>query len=70
MAGRKSTSRTTDLLVIAQGTICMAFVFSVGINIAGLGLSTDGQCYAVIRVCIVLYMLAKTFLFVDHWTTE
>jgi hypothetical protein len=70
MAGRKTTSRTTDMLVIAQGIVCMAFVFSVGINIAGLGLSTDSQCYAVIRVCIVLYMLAKIFLFVDHQTAD
>jgi hypothetical protein len=70
MAGRKTTSRTTDMLVIAQGIVCMAFVFSVGINIAGLGLSTDGQCDAVIRLCIVFYMLAKIFLFVDHQTMD
>lgn len=55
---------TTNILVFAQGVICTAFVFSVAINIAGLGLSTDAQCYTVIRVCIVLYMLAKIFLYV------
>ncbi|EAT81022.1 hypothetical protein HBI56_103170 [Parastagonospora nodorum] len=64
-AGRstgKTTSKATEALVIAQGITCMAFIFSVGINIAGLGLATDAQCYAVIRVCIALYMAAKIFL--------
>jgi hypothetical protein len=43
------------VLVFAQGLVCVAFVFSVGINIAGLGLSTNDQCYAVIRACILVH---------------
>jgi len=53
----------------------MAFIFSVGINIAGLGLATDAQCHAIIRVCIALYMAAKIVLYAalsirNNWRFE
>jgi hypothetical protein len=38
------------------------FVFAVAINSAGLGLSTDSQCYNAIRVSIVLYGTGKIAL--------
>ncbi|KAJ4982938.1 hypothetical protein SVAN01_11570 [Stagonosporopsis vannaccii] len=63
MAGQKSTARVTDILVFAQGFVSTAFVFAVGINSAGLGLATDTQCYAAIRVCIAMYGVAKIALY-------
>ena len=62
MAGQKSTARITDALVCAQGFVSTAFVFAIGINSAGLGLATDAQRYAAIRVCIALYGTAKIAL--------
>lgn len=32
--------------------------------VAGLGLHTEGQCYAAIRVCIAMYAAAKIPLLV------
>jgi hypothetical protein len=52
-------TKVSDVLVFMQGCITMAFIFAVGIFDAGLGLETDTQCAAVIRICIVLYALAK-----------
>lgn len=50
------------MLVYAQGFVSTAFVFDVGINSAGLGLSTDKQCFNAIRVCITMYGAAKIAL--------
>ena len=62
MTGHKTGVKFSDILVFAQGFISTAFVFAVGINSAGLGLSTDAQCYAAIRVCIAMYGAAKIAL--------
>jgi hypothetical protein len=67
MAGRKARTSVSNVLVISQGIVCAAFLFAVGINTSGLGLSTDAECYATIRVCIMLYGAAKIFLFVDFY---
>lgn len=62
MAGQKTSARFSDVIVFAQGFVSTAFVFAVGINSAGLGLSTDAQCHAAIRVCIAMYGVAKIAL--------
>ena len=62
MAGSKTSARFSDVLVFAQGFVDTAFVFAVGINSAGLGLSTDAQCHAAIRGCIAMYGAAKIAL--------
>lgn len=62
MAGQKTNAKFSDILVFAQGFVSTAFVFAVGINSAGLGLFTDAQCYAAIRVCIAMYGIAKIVL--------
>jgi hypothetical protein len=59
MAGRKTGAVFSDLLVFTQGFVSTAFVFAVAINSAGLGLSTDAQCHAAIRVCVAMYGAAK-----------
>jgi NADH:ubiquinone oxidoreductase subunit 6 (subunit J) len=64
MTGRKSGTSVSDVVVISQGIVCTAFLFAVGINTSGLGLSSDAECYAAIRVCIMLYGAAKIFVFV------
>lgn len=66
MAGRKTSARFSDILVYAQGFISTAFVFDVGINSAGLSLSTDKECYNAIRVCIAMYGAAKIALLVKQ----
>ncbi|KAF3032029.1 hypothetical protein E8E12_002261 [Didymella heteroderae] len=63
MAGQKTSARFSDMLVFAQGFVSTAFVFAVGINNAGLGLSTDRQCHSAIRVCIAMYGAAKIALY-------
>ncbi|KAH7391127.1 hypothetical protein DE146DRAFT_663561 [Phaeosphaeria sp. MPI-PUGE-AT-0046c] len=60
--GRKATTKLSDILVFVQGFICIAFLFAVAIGTAGLGLATEGQCYAAIRICIVMYATAKLAL--------
>ncbi|KAH7086285.1 hypothetical protein FB567DRAFT_67025 [Paraphoma chrysanthemicola] len=62
MAHRKARMRFADILVFIQGFICTAFLFAVGINTSGLGLSTDAQCHAAIRVCIAMYGSVKMIL--------
>jgi alanine racemase len=62
MSGQKTSARFSDMLVYTQGFVSTAFVFAVGINNAGLGLSTDQQCFNAIRVCIAMYGAAKTAL--------
>jgi len=62
MAGQKSKTRVSDVLVFAQGFICSAFLFATAIQIAGLGLQTDAQCHAAIRVCIAMYSADKIAL--------
>jgi len=62
MTGRKVGIRLSDVLVFFQGFVCAAFLFAVGINTSGLGLSSDAQCYAAIRVCIAMYGVAKISL--------
>ncbi|KAF2820281.1 hypothetical protein CC86DRAFT_252227, partial [Ophiobolus disseminans] len=62
MAGRKTGTSVSDILVFVQGFLCTTFLFAVGINASGIGLSSDEQCYAAIRVCITLYILTKTAL--------
>ena len=62
MSGQKTSARFSDMLVYAQGFVSTAFVFAVGINNAGLGLSTDKQCFNAIRVCIAMYGAAKIAL--------
>lgn len=62
MAGKKLKTRVADILVFTQGFVCTVFVFAVGIDAAGLGLLTDGQCRAAIRFCIALYATAKILL--------
>lgn len=64
MVGRKATTKLSDTLVFIQGFICIAFLFAVAIGSAGLGLATQGQCYAIIRICIVMYAMAKLALYV------
>jgi hypothetical protein len=64
MAGCKTTTKVSDALVYVQGCICIISLFAVCINVSGLGLSTDGQCYAAIRVCIAMYTSAKIALYV------
>lgn len=66
MVGRKTSARFTDMLVYAQGFVSTAFVFAVGINNAGLGLSTDRQCHSAILVCIAMYGAAKIALSVEQ----
>ncbi|KAF2627623.1 hypothetical protein BU25DRAFT_303082, partial [Macroventuria anomochaeta] len=63
MTSRKTSARFSDILVFAQGFVSTAFIFGVGINSAGLGLSTDAQCYAAIRMCIAMYGAAKIALY-------
>lgn len=62
MVGRTAGTRVSDVLVFFQGFACTAFLFAVGIDTSGLGLSSDEQCYAAIRVCIVFYGAAKIAL--------
>lgn len=62
VVGRKATTRLSDTLVFIQGSICIAFLFAVAIGSSGLGLATQGQCYAIIRICIVMYATAKLAL--------
>jgi hypothetical protein len=66
MAGCKTTTKVSDALVYVQGCICIVALFAVCINVSGLGLSTDGQCYAAIRVCIAMYTSAKIALYVGN----
>ncbi|KAF3002456.1 hypothetical protein E8E13_004931 [Curvularia kusanoi] len=63
MAGRKSSAQFSDILVFAQGFVSISFVFAIGVNSAGLGLQTDAQCHAAIRVCIAMYGAAKITLY-------
>ncbi|KAH7344274.1 hypothetical protein BKA66DRAFT_434381 [Pyrenochaeta sp. MPI-SDFR-AT-0127] len=63
MAGKKSRNGLSDILVFLQGFVSIAFVFAVGIDTAGLGLTTDAQCYGAIRICISLYGAAKIALY-------
>jgi alanine racemase len=62
VSSKKSKMRFTDVLVYTQGFIGVAFVFAVCINSAGMGLTTDTQCYNVIRVCIAMYGVGKMAL--------
>lgn len=62
MAGRETGTKSSDVLVFAQGFVSTAFVFSVGIDSAGLGLSTYVQCHAAICVCIAMYGAATIAL--------
>ncbi|RYN87889.1 hypothetical protein AA0119_g12353 [Alternaria tenuissima] len=63
LAGQKSKTRVSDVLVFAQGFVCTAFLFATAIQVSGLGLQTDGQCHAAIRVCIVMYGADKIALY-------
>lgn len=51
-----------EVLVFIQGFIGISFVLSVGIISGGLGLATDAQCHAAIRICISLYGAGKIVL--------
>jgi hypothetical protein len=62
MASGTAPKRFSDALVFFQGFVCTSFLFAVGINTTGLGLSTDAQCHNAIRVCITLYALGKISL--------
>jgi len=64
------TTRVPNLLVHGQGFFCVAFLFAVGINTSGLGLSSDAQCHAAIRVCIFLYGAAKVMLYAVKLNTQ
>jgi hypothetical protein len=64
MAGCKTTTKVSDALVFVQGFFCIAALFSVAINVSGLGLSTNEQCYAAIRICIAMYTSSKIALYV------
>jgi hypothetical protein len=68
MAGQKSKTRVSDVLVFAQGFICTAFLFATVIQVSGMGLQTDSQCSAAIRVCIVMYGADKIALSVFFCT--
>lgn len=59
MAGQKSKTRVSDILVFVQGFICTAFLLATAVAGAGLGLHTDKQCYNAIRICIAMYAVAK-----------
>ncbi|KAG9188524.1 hypothetical protein G6011_02447 [Alternaria panax] len=63
LAGQKSKTRVSDVLVFAQGFVCTAFLFATAIQISGLGLQTDRQCHAAIRVCIAMYGTDKIALY-------
>ena len=62
MKERKSRKGLSDSLVFLQGFLSTAFVFAVGTNSAGLGLTTDAQCHAAILVCIAMYGAVKIAL--------
>jgi hypothetical protein len=52
------------MLVFAQAFICAAFSFSVAIVAGGLGVATEAQCHAAIRLCVIFYGLGKMALYV------
>jgi hypothetical protein len=64
MVGCKTSRKLSDILVFIQGFLCITFLLAVGVCTSGLGLSSDGQCYAAIRVCIAMYGTAKMALYV------
>lgn len=55
----------SDVLVFVQGFVCTAFLFATATIVAGLGLHTESQCYAAIRICIAMYAAAKIPLLVQ-----
>ncbi|KAI0584038.1 hypothetical protein TUN199_05549 [Pyrenophora tritici-repentis] len=64
IAGKPPTkTQFSDVLVFVQGFVCTAFVFATAMIVAGLGLHTEPQCYAAIRVCIAMYAAAKIPLY-------
>jgi hypothetical protein len=69
MAGCKTTTKVSDALVFIQGFICIGALLSVGINVSGMGLATDQQCYSAIRVCVAMYTSAKIALYVGSLVT-
>lgn len=62
MAGRRSRTKVSDVLVFFQGFVSIVFTLAVGIKTAGLGMKTASQCYGAIRICIALYGISKITL--------
>lgn len=66
MAGHKSKTQVSHVLVFVQGIICTAFLIAVAVVAGGLGLHTLRECGTAARICIVLFALAKIALSVCH----
>ncbi|EOA91250.1 uncharacterized protein SETTUDRAFT_86125 [Exserohilum turcica Et28A] len=63
LAGQRSKTRGSDILVFVQGFFCTAFLFIVAVLAAGLGLETKRQCFVAIRICLASYGLTKMTLY-------
>lgn len=59
---RRMKSKVIEVLVLAELVVSVAFVTSVAVMEAGLGLQTEVQCHAAIRVCIAMYGSGKIVL--------
>ena len=51
-----------DILVFVQSFVCIAFAISLAVIAGGLGLTTNAQCHAGMRLCIIFYGIVKIAL--------
>ncbi|KAK7189611.1 hypothetical protein PSPO01_04614 [Paraphaeosphaeria sporulosa] len=63
--GKARKSRLLEVGLYIQFLTTIAIVSSVVLLEAGLAMVTDGQCYAASVVCILLYCISKTALYMN-----
>ena len=63
IAGHNWTIGVADILIFVQAFICIVFSYSVAILAGGLGVATEEQCRAAIRLCVTFYGAGKIALY-------